>query len=96
MEIARVVGSVVATAKTQGLGGRTLLVVQPCDTDGSPSSSPSEVAVDRVGAGVEELVLLARFGAARVAVGEDVEVDAAVVGIIDSIDLADRQGYRKA
>lgn len=95
MELARVVGSVVATTKTPGLSGRTLLVVQPVSVEDEQHGTPY-VAVDRVGAGAGEVVLVARGGAARVAVGQDAEVDAAVVAIADRIDLDGSSSYRKA
>lgn len=88
MDIGRVVGSVVSTAKTPGLEGRTLLVVQPVAPTEEPSGA-EYVAVDRVGAGTGQLVLVVRGSSARVAVDPgDVEVDAAVVAIVDRIDLA--------
>lgn len=95
MELARVMGSVVSTAKTAGLSGRTLLVVQPVGA-GAADHGQAFVAVDRVGAGTGEVVLVARGSAARVAVGEGVEVDAAIVGIVDRIDLDGSPSYRKA
>ncbi len=84
MQLARVVGSVVATTRTQGLDGRTLLVVVP--VPGSGSTADGFVAVDRVGAGTGELVLVTRGDAARHALGVDVEVDAVVVAIVDRVD----------
>jgi len=96
MDIVRVTGSVVATAKTPGLSGRALLLVQPIDGSGEPTNVPPYVAVDRVGAGLDEVVLVARHRAARLAVDADVEVDAAIVAIVDAVDMAGRATYRKA
>lgn len=95
MDLARVIGSVVATTKTPGLSGRALLVLQPVRVDDEERGDPY-VAVDRVGAGAGEVVLVARGGAARVAVGQDTEVDAAIVAIVDRIDLGGSPSYRKA
>jgi ethanolamine utilization protein EutN len=86
MQLARVVGSVVATAKTSGLDGRTLLVVVPVAVSDQPDSD-GYVAVDRVGAGTGELVLVTRGSAARRAAGADVEIDAVVVAIVDRVDV---------
>jgi ethanolamine utilization protein EutN len=94
MDLARVIGSAVATAKTPGLSGRPLLIVQPVDVANADQGQPY-VAVDRVGAGAGEVVLTVRGSAARVALGQDVEVDAAVVAIVDRIDLDGSPSYRK-
>ena len=80
MIIGQVMGSVIATRKHEKLTGSKFLVVMPLDTD-NPACL---VAVDRIGAGAGERVLVARGGAARLACGAaDMPVDAAVVGIID-------------
>lgn len=94
MQFARVIGSAVATAKTPGLSGRTLLVVQPISEEAEPAGA-ALVAVDRVGAGVEEIVLIATGSAARASLPADVEVDAAVVAIVDRIDIGRSSTYRK-
>ena len=94
MELGHVIGSVVATAKTPSLSGRTLLVVQPVGADDRPEGLPY-VAVDRVGAGDGEVVLVTRGSAARVTLGDDAEVDAAVVAIVDRIDIRREPTYRK-
>ena len=57
MQLARVIGTVVATIKNDSLEGRKLLVVQTLDKDLEPAGQPM-VAVDSVGAGVGELDLL--------------------------------------
>ena len=59
MQLARVIGTVVATVKNESLEGRKLLVVQTLNKDLEPSGNPM-VAVDSVGAGVGELVLWCR------------------------------------
>ena len=84
MRLARVIGSVVATRKHRTLVGAKLLLTQPVDRDGRPAG-PSHLAVDSVGAGVGELVLLVLEGrAAGTALGRRAApVDAAIVGIVD-------------
>jgi microcompartment protein CcmK/EutM len=80
---AKVIGLVVATQKDPKLQGRKLLVVQPVKADGSPIGKPM-VAVDCVGSGAGELVMLARSRDAALAAA-DAPVDLAVVGIADSL-----------
>lgn len=86
MRLARVVGSVVATRKHDTLRGATLLLVQPVDDTGRPVGS-TLLTVDAVGAGVGELVLVVLEGrAAGSAVRRrGAPVDAALVGIVDSV-----------
>ena len=89
MRLARVIGSVVATRKAPKLVGATLLLAQPVDRAGQPVGV-SHLAVDAVGAGVGELVLLVLEGrAAGAALGRRAApVDAAIVGIVDPTGLA--------
>lgn len=87
MTLGRVVGTVVSTRKDERLQGFKLLVVEAIDPDGKKKAS-YVVAVDTVDAGEGELVLVVGGSSARMASGcQDRPVDAAVVGIIDAIDL---------
>ncbi len=88
MTLARVVGTVVATQKHRNFEGAKLLLVQPVTLDDAPRGA-ALLAVDSVGAGVNEKVLIVIEGrAAAEAVGrKGTPVDAAIVGIIDSVDL---------
>lgn len=88
MQIARVIGTVVATQKHRTFDGAKLLLVQPLALDGEPRGT-ALLAVDAVGAGVDEKVLVVIEGrAAGDALGRrGAPVDAAVVGIIDRVDL---------
>jgi ethanolamine utilization protein EutN len=90
MQIARVVGNVVATQKHRKFEGAKLLLVQPLNLDGTPRGT-ALLAVDSVGAGVTEMVLIVLEGrAAGEAIGRKAApVDAAVVGIIDRVDIQD-------
>ena len=88
MIVGRVVGPLVATQKHRKLGGSKLLLVQPLGENDVPRG-PALLAVDTVGAGVHEKVLLVLDGKAA---GDAMQkkaapVDAAIVGIIDQIDL---------
>lgn len=90
MLIAQVVGDITATQKHPSHEGLKLLLVQPLNLDGSPRGNPY-VAVDSVNAGIGNKVLLTTDGfAAFTSVGQMMTpIDAAVIGIIDSIDLSD-------
>ena len=88
MILARVTGTVVSTQKHRKLEGAKLLLVQPLNPDDSPRGT-ALLAVDGVGAGVHEKVLVVLEGrAAGEALGRKAApVDAAVVGIVDTISL---------
>jgi ethanolamine utilization protein EutN len=90
MQIARVVGTVVATQKHRKFEGAKLLLVQPLNADDSARGAPL-LAVDGVGAGVGEKVLVVLEGrAAGDAIGKKAApVDAAIVGIVDHVDIQD-------
>lgn len=95
MQLATVLGQVVSTVKEPGLGRFTLLLVQDTADGGPDDGGPSYVAVDLVGAGVGEVVLVATGGAARVAAGADAPADRAVVGIADTVIRTGTVTYRK-
>jgi ethanolamine utilization protein EutN len=83
MQIAKVVGTVVATRKDENLAGITLLLVQPLTPDRQPAGKPL-VAVDCVGAGVGEDVFFVRGKEASFPFyPAEPPVDAGIVGIID-------------
>lgn len=81
MIIGKVIGSIIATRKNEKLVGQKLLIVRPIY---SLSRSDEFIAIDNVGAGIGETVLVAKGSAARIGSGlEDAPVDAAIVGIVD-------------
>ena len=87
MYLGRVIGTVVATVKYTGLEGSRLLVVEPINDDGS-SCGPPHVAVDTTQAGPGETVFLVGSREAALACEETfVPVDAAIVGIVDAVDV---------
>ena len=89
MFLGKVVGTVWSTKKTPDLEGVRFLVVHPYDLDKEPTKSVVVVA-DRLGAGVGEMVICAFGKAARTAIGDqDMAIEAAVVGIVDRVDLQD-------
>jgi ethanolamine utilization protein EutN len=91
MQIARVVGTVVATQKHRKFEGAKLLLVQPLNPDDTPRGD-ALLAVDGVGAGVREKVLIVLEGrAAGEALGRKAApVDAAIVGIVDAVEIDGR------
>jgi ethanolamine utilization protein EutN len=88
MLIGEVVGTVVATQKNRKLEGAKLLLVQPLGLDGRPRGT-TLLAIDSVGAGVGERVLVVIEGkAAGQALGRKAAaVDAAIVGIVDALEV---------
>jgi microcompartment protein CcmK/EutM len=89
MDLARVQGQVVSTVKHEGLTGFTLLLLRPVDASGTEIDDASVfVAIDLVGAGNGEVVLIARGGGARVPTNSaSTPTDAAAVAIVDSISV---------
>ena len=89
MLLAKIVGTVVATRKDPRLVSTKLLVARPIDPRGKPEGGYL-VAVDTVDAGVGETVLIVSGSSARLAAGmKDCPVDAAVVGIVDAVELSE-------
>ncbi len=90
MQICRVVGTVVATQKHRKFEGAKLMLVQPLNIDDTPRGN-ALLAVDGVGAGVDEKVLVVLEGrAAGELLGQKgAPVDAAIVGIIDTVTIDD-------
>src|SRR5215467_14806257 len=90
MILGRIVGSVVATRKDPRLEGKKLLVVKVVSPEGTDESGYL-VAVDTVDAGFRETVLVVSGSSARMAAEcKDRPVDAAIIGIVDSIQLDSR------
>ena len=84
MIIGKIVGHVVSTRKNENLIGQKLLIVEPLEKLKGNMGSSCFIAIDNVGAGVGETVLVATGSAARIGCGlEKAPVDAAIVGIID-------------
>ena len=87
MFLARVIGTVVVTPKDEGLSGTTLLLIQPMHPDRSDFGKPI-VAVDAVGSGTGEDVFYVRGREAALPfLPADVPTDAAIVGIVDHINV---------
>jgi ethanolamine utilization protein EutN len=100
MILARVEGSVIATKKNAKMTGHKFLVVRPLVID-SPeavafkSGASTLVAIDSLGAGEGDVVLVVQGSSARLAADDkDSPVDAVVIGIVDQVDIAKRQVFR--
>lgn len=89
MILAKVVGTVVATRKDERLVSHKLLLVRPIDPAGEPQGNHL-IAVDTVDAGAGETVLIVSGSSARMAAElKDTPVDAAIVGVVDTVELQD-------
>ena len=88
MIIGRILGTVVSSQKDERLQGKKLLIVRPINLDGSDQSGYI-VAVDTVGAGFHERVIVVGGSSARMAEGnKDCPIDSAIIGVIDTIDIS--------
>ena len=95
MQIALVIGSTISTIKDESIQGRKLLIVRKADTAGKMTGEPF-VAVDTVSAGTGDLVLITDGSSARFTrQTSDTPVDAVIVGVIDSLEMAGTVTYRK-
>ena len=91
MFLGKVVGTVWSTKKTPDLEGVRFLIVHPYDLDKEPTKNIVVVA-DRLGAGIGEIVMCAYGKAARTAIGnQEMSIEAAVVAIVDRMDLQDAE-----
>ena len=99
MFLAKVIGAVVATKKEDTMKGRKLLLLRPMLVDeANPkrlrSGVNTIVAVDNLGAGVDEMVLFCQGSSARLGSGmKSLPIDAAVVGIVDTVDVEGKKIY---
>lgn len=90
MQVGTVIGNVWATRKEDGLVGLTFLFVQPEGPNGAPIAAPL-VALDRIGAGIGDQVIVTSGSAARfVFKDKELPIDAVIIGIVDSIDVESR------
>ncbi|MFC5402902.1 EutN/CcmL family microcompartment protein [Cohnella soli] len=102
MFLGLVIGSVWATQKEEGMDNLKLLIVQPTDASGLRAGA-QVIAADRIGAGIGESVIVSRGSPARVLFGgRAVPIDAMIVGIVDSFDIAgdtageEENGWKKS
>jgi len=99
MFLARVIGSVVSSKKDELMKGQKLLLLRPLLVDESDPTklrpgSNTIVALDRLGAGLDEVVLFCQGSSARQATGmKTVPVDAVIIGIVDTVDVLNKKVY---
>ena len=87
MELGKVVGNVWATRKDEKLNGQKFLVIKLLKSKDELREG-FFVAADNAGAGIGDTVLITKGGAARQSIGNrEIPIDAAIVGIVDSIDV---------
>ncbi len=101
MFIAKVKGNVVTTQKVETMSGRKLLIVEPVrvneDSGEMVGTGKCLVAVDSVGAGETELVLVTQGSSARMTSStSDAPVDCVIIGIVDSVGAAGKTVFQKA
>ncbi|MCD6554601.1 MAG: EutN/CcmL family microcompartment protein [Anaerolineae bacterium] len=93
MQLARVIGTLVATRKCQGLEGVKFLIVQPLDRNQQPDGQPVVAADGTAQAGPGELVFIIASREAALALPEKfVPVDHAIVGIVDEVEVKSVSG----
>jgi len=96
MQIARVKGNVVSTNKTERLYGMKLLIVKPIEIETFTEKGNLVVAVDCVGAGEGEIVMLVGGSSSRQTPATDAKpVDQTIIAIIDSIELEGKRIFQK-
>ena len=97
MFLARVTGNVVSTRKTELLTGRKLLVVEPVDFVEQKGDGKPLVAVDSVGAGEGEIVLVVQGSSARLTeTTNDTPCDATIMAIVDYIEIEGERTFAKS
>ena len=96
MYAARIIGNAVCTCKEQKLVGLKLLVVQPISLLTLENEGKPVVAIDAVGAGESEVVLVVGGSSARqTAVTTNMPVDATIMAVVDYIDINGKQVFKK-
>jgi microcompartment protein CcmK/EutM len=96
MFLARVVGTVVSTQNTDRIDRGRYLLVQPADESGSGSGTPM-IALDAIQANRDQLVLVTQGSSCRqLPETRDTAVDALIVGIVDTVDVAGSDGGYRA
>lgn len=97
MQLARVIGSLVSTRKSDRLVGLKLLVAVPIDMDTMLEKGAPFITVDTVGAGEGEIIMWAGGSSSRQTdLTTSKPVDSAIIGIVDSVDIAGLRVYDKS
>jgi ethanolamine utilization protein EutN len=88
MYLGKVIGTVVSTCKVPSLTGSKFLIVEKINQD-LTAKKQTEIAVDTVGAGDGETVIVVGGSSARMAQGDKtLPTDAAIVGIVDTVEVS--------
>ncbi len=96
MLLARVVGNVVSTRKAESLTGRKLLIIEPVDFKKQAPDGKPIVAVDAIGAGVGEVVLVVQGSSSRLTeTTKDKPTDATIMAIVDYIEFQGERTFAK-
>ncbi len=95
MELGKVVGQVVSTVKLEQLAIGKLLLVRFIDEHGK-AAGKTQVALDTIGAGEGEWVLVVRGSSARVSINNATPIDLTIVGIIDTVSSEAGVFYQKS
>ncbi len=97
MLLARVIGTVVSTRKSEKLSGTKLLIIEPVDFQKQKAEGKPLVAIDSVGAGEGEIVLVVQGSSARLTeTTKDTPVDATVMAIVDYVDIEGKRTFAKS
>lgn len=92
----KVVGTVVCTQKDPALIGKKMLVVQPLKISDMSNDGGAFVALDAIGAGIGEIVMVVGGSSARLAEGfSKVPVDQSIIAIIDTIEIGGKEIFNK-
>ncbi|MHB1394534.1 MAG: EutN/CcmL family microcompartment protein [Clostridia bacterium] len=96
MYAARIIGTVVCTQKEEKMNGLKMQVVQPVSLLNLQDEGKPVVAIDAVGAGISEIVLVVGGSSARqTALTANMPVDATIMAIVDNIDISGKQVFNK-
>lgn len=97
MYAAKIIGTVVCTTKDEKIVGRKLLVVQPVNLLTLEYEGKPAVAIDSVGSGINEIVLVVAGSSARqTTVTQNTPVDATIMAIVDIIDIGGKKVFNKS
>jgi len=94
VELGKIIGQVVSTARHHQLPNMTFLLIDIVDVEGIVKNS-SQVAVDNIGAGLGELVMLTRGSSARITLDDNNPIDLSVIGIVDQVTSGQITLYTK-
>ncbi|HLO11424.1 MAG TPA: EutN/CcmL family microcompartment protein [Pseudoneobacillus sp.] len=97
MIIGKVIGSVVSSAKAEKLQGKKLLIVQPLDLISIQPDGKPVIAIDTVGSGKGEVVMVVSGSSARqTVVTNGTPVDAAIIGVVDQVEIEGKLTFEKS